>query len=208
MTGSSELATEPRTTTPARPAGRPRNADIDTAVMDATRVLLLEVGYAQLSFERIAQRAGTTRQAIYRRWPTKAALVLDVLVGDEQPTGLPVPDTGDLAADLRTMLRRSFKIVDRPEVRAATLGLLADIARYRYGPRLTELLLRTRASLDQRLREAVRRGEIAEPDVEMVHSVIDGVVAHRISRGASLDRAAADRLAGFVFAALKGTDTG
>ena len=54
--------------------GRPRSAAIDEAVLAAARRRLAEHGYAGLSFAAVAEEAGTTRPAIYRRWPTKAAL--------------------------------------------------------------------------------------------------------------------------------------
>ena len=55
--------------------GRPRDPRIDDAVIEATIDLLEQVGYLQLTISAIADRAGTNKPAIYRRWPTKAHLV-------------------------------------------------------------------------------------------------------------------------------------
>ena len=55
--------------------GRPRDPRIDSAVLDATVELLGETDYASLSVDAIARRAGTSKPAIYRRWPSKAHLV-------------------------------------------------------------------------------------------------------------------------------------
>ncbi|MCV7171361.1 helix-turn-helix transcriptional regulator, partial [Mycobacterium manitobense] len=55
--------------------GRPRNRGIDEAVLRATVELLGQVPYAELSVDAIAARAATSKPAIYRRWPSKAALV-------------------------------------------------------------------------------------------------------------------------------------
>ena len=62
--------------------GRPRDARIDSAVLDAAAELLAEVGYADLTVAAIADRAGTSRPAVYRRWPTKAHLVHEATFGD------------------------------------------------------------------------------------------------------------------------------
>jgi AcrR family transcriptional regulator len=107
-------------------AGRPRDPRIDEAVVAAVVELLCEVGYQRLSIAAVAARAGTTKPAVYRRWPTKAQLVHEAVFPAE---GRPlVPETDDLAADLRSMLTDGIALFSRPEVRAAAPGLLADLA--------------------------------------------------------------------------------
>jgi AcrR family transcriptional regulator len=69
--------------------GRPRSAAIDEAVLAAVRRQLSESGYAALSLAAVAQEAGTTRPAIYRRWPTKAVLAESAMAS--YPTGDPPP---------------------------------------------------------------------------------------------------------------------
>ena len=59
----------------ATQTGRPRDGQIDDAVLRATVELLERDGYLQLTIANVAERAGTTKPAIYRRWPTKAHLV-------------------------------------------------------------------------------------------------------------------------------------
>src|SRR5512132_3097766 len=78
--------------------GRPRDRQIDAAVVDATLVVLDEVGYGRLTLEEVARRAGTTKPAIYRRWPSRQRLVLAALgrrVGEAR-----APDTGCTLCDL------------------------------------------------------------------------------------------------------------
>jgi AcrR family transcriptional regulator len=61
---------------PPHPArGRPRDTGRDTAILDATSQLLVDVGYDLLSIEAVAARAGVGKTTIYRRYPGKAALV-------------------------------------------------------------------------------------------------------------------------------------
>lgn len=64
---------------PEQRRGRPRNTDVDDAVMRATITRLTEDGYTKMSLADIAADAGTTRPTLYRRWPDKRALVVAVL---------------------------------------------------------------------------------------------------------------------------------
>jgi AcrR family transcriptional regulator len=59
--------------------GRPRSLDVDEAVLQATVDLLGTTSFAQLSIEQIAKKAGVGKPAVYRRWPSKAAVVADAL---------------------------------------------------------------------------------------------------------------------------------
>jgi AcrR family transcriptional regulator len=107
-------------------AGRPRDARIDDAVRRATVDLLEQGGYLQLTIAAIAERAGTTKPAIYRRWPTKAHLVHDaVFPAQDLEAG---PATGDLRDDLRTLVVIGLDLLGRPAARAALPGLLAETA--------------------------------------------------------------------------------
>jgi AcrR family transcriptional regulator len=59
--------------------GRPRSLDVDEAVLQATVDLLAVTSFAQLSIEQIAKKAGVGKPAVYRRWPSKAAVVAEAL---------------------------------------------------------------------------------------------------------------------------------
>src|ERR671922_1307770 len=83
--------------------GRPRDREIDSAVLDATLAVLDQSGYGRLTLEEVARRAGTTKPAIYRRWPNRQRLVLAALgrrLGDSR-----APDTGCTLCDLDECLR-------------------------------------------------------------------------------------------------------
>ncbi|NMI00126.1 TetR/AcrR family transcriptional regulator [Pseudonocardia acidicola] len=71
--------------------GRPRDTTRDTAILDSTVALLLEVGYDQLSVESVAARAGVGKATIYRRYPDKAAMVAAAVDrrGPGDPPNLP-----------------------------------------------------------------------------------------------------------------------
>ncbi|MEL6984557.1 MAG: TetR/AcrR family transcriptional regulator, partial [Actinomycetota bacterium] len=91
----------------ARSPGRPRNTDIDAAVLEVARRHLATVGYEAMSLVAVAEEAGTTRQALYRRWNDKADLATAAIASmstlDERP------DTDDPLADLVEELR-AFKV--------------------------------------------------------------------------------------------------
>lgn len=83
--------------TPRR-RGRPRDARVDGAVLEATLDLIVEGGVANLSMDQVAHRAGVGKATIYRRWDNKEAMLLDALRSARKP--LDIPDTGSLRGDL------------------------------------------------------------------------------------------------------------
>src|SRR5438270_10702066 len=90
---------------PGRPhRGRPRDPGVDEAILAAAVDLLAEAGYARLTMEQIAARAGVGKASVYLRWPNKVALVAEAI---EHRSGVVpgLPDTGSLADDMRTFLR-------------------------------------------------------------------------------------------------------
>lgn len=106
--------------------GRPRDPRIDGAVLAATVDLLAESGYPGLSVAAIARRAGTSKPAIYRRWPSKAHLVHEAVFPIGAATA--IPDTGSPGDDLREMVRRTMAVLTAPAARAALPGLVGEMA--------------------------------------------------------------------------------
>ncbi|MGW0158483.1 TetR/AcrR family transcriptional regulator [Mycobacterium sp. NPDC003323] len=106
--------------------GRPRDPHIDAAVLRATVELIGQTSYADLTVGAIAARAGTSKPAIYRRWPTKAALVHEAVFPLGEGTELPV--SGVVFDDVRQMLRRTLAVLSTPAARAALPGLIAEMA--------------------------------------------------------------------------------
>ncbi len=86
----------------ARPGGRAERVRI--AVMSAVMAELFEVGFARLRVESVAKRAGVHKTTVYRRWPSREALVADAL-RSEFDAAVPVPDTGNLRGDLLAVAR-------------------------------------------------------------------------------------------------------
>ncbi|MEV0314311.1 TetR family transcriptional regulator [Nonomuraea fuscirosea] len=100
------------------PRGRPRRADVDEGVLSAATELLLQRGYAGLSPDEVAERAGVAKTTLYRRWPTKDHLALAVVArlqaGDE------ITDSGDIRRDLPAYLEKIAAGLNR--MRAAGRG--------------------------------------------------------------------------------------
>ncbi len=167
----------------SRRGGRPRSAEIDVAALDATLTLLGETGYRRLSVEEVARRAGTTKPALYRRWPTRQALVLAALAG--RLGGIDVPDTGCTMCDLGEAIGIFVAAFRRlpPDV----IGpLLADCAA---DPELHAAFMATlfdppRDAVRRTLIRAVDRGDLRRDlDLELAVDLLGSLVHHRVLFG-------------------------
>ena len=138
-----------------RPRGRPRSADRDEAILEATVGLLKTVGYDKMRVQDVAQEAGVGLATIYRRWETKQALVVDAIehMGREIEA---IPRTGDAYEDLVVLVEHAVDkmcateeeflpgivtaLRSDPEVAAAIRSAVIDQVRERYREVLVELL--------------------------------------------------------------------
>jgi AcrR family transcriptional regulator len=103
---------------------RRRGAELYAAIFQATLAELAEVGYSRLAMERIAARAGASKTSLYKRWPSRAELVVAALQHQgAQPEA--APDTGNLRDDVLTLLRRAAARLDGV-FGEAVRGLMAE----------------------------------------------------------------------------------
>jgi AcrR family transcriptional regulator len=143
---------------------RRRGADLEQAILRAAADELTASGYAGLTMDKVAQRAGTNKNAIYRRWPQRAALGIAAYkyLADART---PTPDTGSLRGDALELLRLANATWSSP--RGAILRDLLAAAVDE--PALLELLREQagggamNAAWFTMLSRAVARGE-AQPD--------------------------------------------
>ncbi|OBK36467.1 TetR family transcriptional regulator [Mycobacterium sp. 1245111.1] len=180
--------------------GRPRDKRIDGAVLHSTVELLAETGYADLSVDTIARRAGTSKPAIYRRWPSKAHLVHEAVFPISDATAL--PDTGSLTGDVREMVRRTAAVLTTPAARAALPGLVGEMAadmtlHAALLERFSDILSR---GLTDRLVDAVARGEVrSDVTAAQVVEVLAGTTfLALLTRGDRLDESWVDRTAALI----------
>jgi AcrR family transcriptional regulator len=94
----------------ARVPGRPRDARADAAILSATLDLFSEVGFEGMSIEAVAARAGVGKTTIYRRWPSKEAIVV-AAVSTSLGRAEPPVDTGTVAGDLAAMAKRAHRFL-------------------------------------------------------------------------------------------------
>ncbi len=146
--------------------GRARDPELADAIADATRTLLEERGTGGLTIEAIARRAGVARATVYRRWPSRDALLAHLLRGFVREFA--IPDHGHVRDDLIELLREQLNVLEREAgTFYPSLGALAGFDPA-VGEALSELVRRRRAALDAVLRRAIERHEIrgdVDPDL-------------------------------------------
>ncbi len=180
------------------------------AVTDAlTRALFEEwarAGYGALSLEAVAKRAGVGKAALYRRWPSKLAMVRERLeqIGVDLAE---VPDTGSLLGDVRLLLKSVRRLLRHPLVRRILPDLHAEMGR---NPELAEavrgqLQIGRREKSATMFQRAIARGEIAaNTDIDLANDAAGGLIYWRmIVIGGRVDNAYLERLARFLVAALR-----
>jgi AcrR family transcriptional regulator len=172
-------------TTKRRSAGgRPRDARIDERVLTAARDLLVAGGLRAVTLEAVADGAGASRSAIYRRWASTDELVLDVL--DDALGQLPGPDPSvdpdTFWTDVREGLRVAIAGLSSPAEHGAIqlwLGRLTHQPKLhsRYWERRVQP---RRERAIQSLREAATRGQVADAtDADLLIDLLAGVLLYR-----------------------------
>jgi AcrR family transcriptional regulator len=164
-------------------AGRPRDPQIDAAVLEATVALLGRSGYGHLTLEEVARRAGTTKPAIYRRWPDRQRLVLAALATRLGRAG--APDTGCTLCDLDECLKLFVAAFRR--MPPGVIGpLYADCAPDR---ELRAAFMRTlfdppRALVRETLERARARGDLRDDvDLDLMLDLLGSLVHYRVLFG-------------------------
>lgn len=198
---------------PKTPDATRRSDRSRRAILDAALALVGEVGYNKLTIEAIAARAGVGKQTIYRWWPSKADVLLDASLALAGESGTDsgwsgFPDTGDLAADLKTVLRATADEFSDPRYDAPARALTAAGATDpELGARFTEQLLEPQLALyEARLRSAQKAGQLAaDVDVRLVVELLVGPVTYRwLMRTAPLSHAYTDALVDSVLGGVGG----
>jgi AcrR family transcriptional regulator len=184
---------EPRLTGDTSTArGRPFDPNREVAILRAALEGLAEHGYDRLTMDEIAARAHAGKGALYRRWPSKEALVVDAVIAWRSARSpIAIPDTGSVRGDLDAALAAMREFDDRDEaVLTVCLGLVTAARR---DPELAaaidaNLLEVPRHALREVFDRAVTRGEIPpDRDLSLVPDVILGLNFVRSMIGKPLD---------------------
>jgi AcrR family transcriptional regulator len=174
------MKADPPSVDKAPGAGRPRDPRIDAAILTATADLLVQIGYSNLTLAAVAERAGTTKTALYRRWSSKAELVHEAAF-PVAPTALVGP-AGNMAADVSAMVAATRDVFTTPVVRAALPGLVADMsADSELNARVMSRFVGLFGAVRARLCEGVERGEVhRDVDPDRLIELIGGATLLRL----------------------------
>ncbi len=159
--------------------GRRRDPHCDEAILTATLALFAEVGYAGTSIEGVAARAGVAKATIYRRYPNKAKLVVAAVHTGAGMTDY-LPDTGDLRADLTSMLAKLIGLL-RGDLGPVLLAFSGERVRH---PALDDEFKRfvigaKRAHIRHLLTSAIERGDLpAGADIDVIAEAGPALVWH------------------------------
>lgn len=170
--------------TPAARGGRPRSKEVHQAILQAAFDLVLRDGFRAVSVESIAATAGVSKATIYRRWPNKAAIVMDAFtlkVG----SGSLFPPSASAAESIRLQMRAMAKSF-RGDAGALVRSLLAEA---QFDPELAKAF-RQRWTMPRRklgvgvVQRAIQQGEMP-PDVnaEDVIDILYGPIYYRLQMG-------------------------
>jgi AcrR family transcriptional regulator len=146
------------------------------AIIAAFFAELGQNGYPGLTMDRVAERAGVGKAALYRRWPSKQHLLIDS-VGRYATRAVLPPDTGSLAGDLLAVADDAIAVLANPLIRSVIPSLVAEARRSPdLAAVLTERFVNPRRETGaQMLRRAVKRGEIGpDSDLELAQDLFGG----------------------------------
>lgn len=190
--------------TAAPRVGRPRDSDIDAAILTAARALLAEVGFEGVTMDATASRAGTSKAAIYRRFPSKVEMLFAAFL--HQAEIEPPEDAGSLFDDLLALATEIRAQLASPEARVVGSHVIAEINR---SPDVSRRMRDTftrgeRAVIAAILDRAVERGEFARrPSPETVHRLLGGgLIATALAFHEHLDDEALVEMVSVVAAGL------
>ena len=186
-----------------------RGPSLDGRVTAAIRAAFFEelaaVGYGRMSVDSIVKRAGVSKAAVYRRWPSKADMAT-ALIADVAIHAVEFPDTGSLRGDLVTFLTATHDAIRHPLAARIIPAIVAEATR---NEGLDAVLRQTveaprRASATHLLRRAIERHELpTDCDLELCLDHMIGALYFRVLvRHRDLDGAAIQRLADGLVAAM------
>lgn len=165
------------------------------AILAAALELTTEVGYAGLTVDGIAARAGTGKQTIYRWWKSKADVLLDA-AATKADLFVPIPDHGDLAKDLHAFLLSSFALANKEPLADTLRALMAQAQMDEdFRNRFWDFFLsRRRYALHEILDRAFQRDEDVPASGAVIVDVVFGVIWYRLLTRRGLDTVDADEI--------------
>jgi AcrR family transcriptional regulator len=169
----------PRRTQDQRRGGR--SARVKAAVIASVVDELAEFGYAGVTFERIAARAGVHKATVYRRWPTKEKLVVDAL-RVQLSHAIPMPNTGSVREDLRVLNHAVVVYITSPQGEGLLRALVSQATLHPEIVAIGRMYWSERFSLvGGVIRRGIERGELpAGTDTDFLLETIIGPLYLRL----------------------------
>jgi AcrR family transcriptional regulator len=171
-----------------RSRGRPRDPETDQAILTATLAVIAEQGYTNLALTEVAKRAGVSTATLYRRWPSKAPLVLDAL--RTLILTFTLPDTGDTQHDLTMFLTERIQTLSSPLLGQLIPALTAEAQHNRsFAEMFSNLQAPVRQQAFTLFERGIARGELPVTlDRELALDLLLGPITFRLFvGGAPLD---------------------
>ncbi|MGI9822846.1 TetR/AcrR family transcriptional regulator [Agromyces sp. Marseille-Q5079] len=165
----------------AAPDPSRRSERARVAVLESAMALCRETGFARLTIEAIAERAGVSKKTIYRWWPSKGAVLLEA-VFDAAASVAPHGDTGDLARDMSAQMMGVVALLT-PQDTSPVAAIIAEAQRDpAIADALREQVIRPNIEhFEERMRSAQRAGEIPEDaDLGVALDLFYGPIYHRL----------------------------
>jgi AcrR family transcriptional regulator len=176
--------------------GRPRSDDAHRRILEATRELLSEEGFAGLRLEHVAARAGVGKATIYRRWGSKEALAFELLAELAGPH-IAIADVGDTRAELLAAVRNPMRALTDTPFGPVIRALLSQIA---VNPILGDPFRATvvqarRDEIGRVIARGIARGDLRrDADVDLATDLLVGPVYFRQVFGGELSDRVARRI--------------
>ena len=174
--------TAPIVAVATRTLGRPRDPEADRAILEATIELLSEDGFDGLSIEAVAARAGVGKTTVYRRWPSKIPLVVDVISHLKMPASVAIPDemsTRDALGRFLSEIVRAHGNEPTDRILAGLVGAMSKDAELADAVR-AGLVSSRRNVVFGLIERGIARGEIRpDVDVEVVADLLGGPIVMR-----------------------------
>jgi AcrR family transcriptional regulator len=161
---------------------RPRvEGDRERQILETTLAILAEVGYDRLTMDAVAARAKASKATLYRRWSSKAKLVIDALHATKGPHEAPA-DTGSLREDLRAMFCGMGGLTDPSSVAIFSSVITAIGRDPEFAEAFREHFIAEKIAITRRIWDRAReRGELREDlDLELIEPALAGIVLHRV----------------------------
>ena len=179
------------------------------AAIAATLAELAAAGYAALSLESVARRAGVHKTTLYRRWGTREELVLEAML-DKAGAHISIPDTGSLRQDLLELARTAAANAATPEVAAMARAVAAQAPHDSRLAAANERFWDERLALDGVIVErAIERGEVAagtDPR-QVIESVLGPIHLRLLLTGEHIDDSLLERVVEVVVHGVRLSDT-